>query len=212
MDVLLEHDHCLAARTPDVSGVGNYVLTVAGRDGAPAAALYLLDSGDYSTIEHVGGYGWVRRDQIEWYISQSRRLTASRGGWPLPSLAFFHIPLPEYVTVWDRQVCYGNRYEPVCCPPLNTGLFSAMVEMGDVAGIFVGHDHANDYWGSLHGIRLAYGRATGYQTYGKEGMLRGARVIRLTEGSRDFETWLRLDDGSVDRQLIEHQPGVGTYQ
>lgn len=81
--------------------------------------------------------------------------------------------------------------------------------MKDVRGTFVGHDHINDYWGELHGIRLCYGRATGYNTYGKEGFPRGARIIQLTEGEADFQTWLRLDDGSVVVNQPEHLPEKG---
>lgn len=206
LDALMAHDRCLARHTPGISGFGNYALTVAGPDGADAAALYFLDSGDYSPLPQVEGYGWIRKDQIDWYAAESRKLAALNGGSPLPALAFFHIPLPEYATVWERSVCYGSKHEGVCSPQLNSGFFAAMAEMGDVMGTFVGHDHINDYWGELHGIRLAYGRATGYHTYGKEGFPRGARVIRLTRGSRGFESWLRLEDGSADTQQAEHRP------
>jgi hypothetical protein len=80
--------------------------------------------------------------------------------------------------------------------------------MGGVMGTFAGHDHINDYWGELHGIKLCYGRATGYNTYGKEGFPRGVRIIRLWQGEYSFETWLRLEDGSVISQQPEHLPGV----
>ncbi|WP_274364995.1 metallophosphoesterase family protein [Paenibacillus thermotolerans] len=200
MEVLSEFENCLTKHTPNVGGFGNFVLQVSSQDGRTGAALYFLDSREYSTLAAVEGYGWVSRDQIDWYAAESRKLTELNGGAPLPALAFFHIPLPEYDAVWELGGCIGHKYESVCCPKLNTGLFAAMVEMGDVMGTFAGHDHINDYWGALHGIRLAYGRATGYNTYGKEGFPRGARVIRLTEGKRDFESWLRLDDGSVDYQ------------
>ena len=66
--------------------------------------------------------------------------------------------------------------------------------------MFAGHDHLNDYEGTLHAIRLCYGRATGFNNYGREEFLHGARVIRLDEAAPDFTTWLRLDDGSrIDR-------------
>ena len=83
------------------------------------------------------------------------------------------------------------------------------MKRGDVVGTFVGHDHINDYWGELFGIRLCYGRASGYNTYGKEGFNHGARVIRLTKGERQFESWLRLDDGSIDRQTGGNQERKG---
>ncbi|MFE5322936.1 metallophosphoesterase family protein [Paenibacillus sp. NPDC056579] len=207
MEQACSYSHCLAEPGPEaLNGEGNYVLSVKDSSGRTATALYFFDSGSVSTIPHVKGYGWIQKDQIAWYEEQSRGLTASNGGVPLPALAFFHIPLPEYAEVWNREVCYGNQFEKVCCPMLNTGLFASMVEMGDVMGTFAGHDHANDYWGALHGIRLCYGRATGYNTYGREGFPRGARMIRLRSGERQFDTWLRLDDGSLVLNQQEHQP------
>ena len=189
----------------DVSGVGNYALTVHSTgDGAPAATLYFLDSNSYAETD-IGGYGWFRRDQIAWYLDTARKIREEAGE-VLPALAFFHIPLPEYDEVWDHHPCIGYKYEAVCAPRINTGMFAAFHEMGDVVGTFVGHDHVNDYEGTLHGIRLCYGRGSGYGTYGREGFRRGARVIRLREGERDFETWFRLDDGSRVEPGPLHEP------
>lgn len=189
----------------DISGMSNYVLRIQNsHDGGPAAALYFLDSGRHPPTD-IGGYDWIRRDQIEWYIDESTSL-AYEAGKPLPALAFFHIPIPEYDEVWDLHSCYGVKYEPVCCPRVNTGLFAAMHEMGDVIGILVGHDHINDYEGDLHGIRLCYCRGTGHHAYGKEGFLRGVRVIQLIEGEHCFGTWQYLADGSTLFRSREHVP------
>lgn len=208
----LLHPYCVAKEDPPgVSGAGNYVLTVEDLSGKPAAALFFLDSGDYSPIEAVGGYDWIRRNQIEWYVSESRKLAEQNSGMPLPALAFFHIPLPEYAEVWKTEVCEGHCYEGISSPQINSGLFAAMLEMGDVMGTFVGHDHANDYCGTLHGIRLCYGRSTRYVSY--EGSKRkdkfptGARVIRLKEGERQFETWIRQNDGRI-AELPVHSPDI----
>lgn len=188
---------------------GNYVLEIHSKNNSsPAAALYLLDSGEYAD-QPVGGYAWVTHSQIGWYKEQSARLTKQNNDVPLPSLAFFHIPVPEYNEVWNEHTCYGQKHEGVASPKINSGLFTAFLEMKDVRGTFVGHDHINDYWGELYGIRLCYGRATGYNTYGKEGFPRGARIIQLTEGEADFQTWLRLDDGSVVVNQPEHLPEKG---
>ncbi|WP_048748447.1 metallophosphoesterase family protein [Paenibacillus sp. P22] len=185
---------------PGIGGWGNYDHAVLGVDGKPAASLYFLDSGDYSRVDRIPGYGWIGRDQTEWYLSRSAEHRKLAGGEPLPSLAFFHIPLPEYNAAWESGSCSGNKHERVCCAEVNGGFFAAMAEAGDVIGTFCGHDHINDYSGEWLGIRLSYGRASGYATYGREGFQRGARVIRLTEGSREFESWLRLEDGTVERQ------------
>jgi Calcineurin-like phosphoesterase len=199
LDVQRAHPMCLSERGPeDITGVGNYVLRVGSATGGRlAAALYFLDSGAYAP-EGLGTYAWIARDQIAWYVATSRRLAAeySRAPGrtsPLPALAFFHIPLPEYEEVWQTGTCRGHRHEPVNCPALNSGFFAALVESKDVLGTFVGHDHVNDFEGELHGIRLCYGRASGYGAYGRDGFPRGARVIRLREGERSFDTWVRLD-------------------
>ena len=184
------------------------MLPVWGRaEDKVAALLYALDLGDYSRNARVPGYGWIGHDQVQWYLRQSQQWNSGTEGDELPALAFFHIPFPEYQTVWDQEICYGSKNESVCSARTQAGFFSAMLDQGDVMATFCGHDHVNDYWGELYGIRLYYGRATGFNTYGKEGFNRGARVIRLIEGERKLESWLRLDDGSVVGQQPEHLPG-----
>lgn len=203
---------CLTERGPAaLTGVGNYVLRVAGSRGDTlAAGLYFLDSGSYAETG-PGDYAWIARDQIAWYLEQARRFDEERAaGSPgiarLPALAFFHLPLPEYENVWDLEPCRGRKLEAVCCPALDSGLFAALVETGDVMGVFVGHDHLNDFEGERHGIRLCYGRASGYSGYGRDDFARGARLVRLREGERGLETWLRLDDGAEVREGPVHPP------
>ncbi|BFH65352.1 metallophosphoesterase family protein [Paenibacillus azoreducens] len=206
IQVVMTHKHTLAESGPkEITGEGNYTVELVDAEGKPAANLYFLDSGSVSPLEHVPYYNWIRRDQIDWLVKESERLNPDNQA-KLPALAFFHIPIPEYQVVWDTQTCYGHKHEPVCCAPVNSGLFTALLEMGDVVGTFCGHDHVNDYEGMLHGIRLCYGRASGFNTYGKEGFERGARVIHLKSGEAGFSTWLRLEDGSVVSKQPVHQP------
>lgn len=197
--------------TPPASGQGpgTYKLEVLGADSQVSAALFLLDSGNRSPLPGLPGYAWVNRSQIGWFEQESLALPRLADGKPVPACAFFHIPLPEYREVWETQVCYGHRHESVCCPPVNSGLFAAMAEAGNMLGVFVGHDHVNDYWGELHGIRLCYGRASGHNTYGWEGFPRGARMIRLYEGERRLDTWLRLEDGTMVTEQPRHEPDAG---
>ena len=198
---------CLTQRGPDhLTGVSNYVLKVLEPQGNRSAAhLYCLDSNSYSKTG-VGVYDWIHRDQIAWFAKTAHELAEANGGERLPALAFFHIPLPEYHEVWDYHTCHGVKYEEICPPFVNSGLFAAMHEAGDVLGTFVGHDHVNDFIGNLHGIRLTYGRATGYNTYGREGMARGARVIRLIKGVPSFSTWLQLEGGETITEQPLHTP------
>jgi predicted MPP superfamily phosphohydrolase len=207
MELQNQSEFCLSVSGPaEVKGVGNFVIEVEGKiSNKVSAALYCFDSGSNS-LEYVEGYEWIDHTQIAWYLKQSAAFAKHNNGTPLPSLAFFHIPIPEYQELWDLYPCYGHNYEGVGCANINSGLFAAFLQMGDVKGTFAGHDHVNDYWGDLHGIRLCYGKATGYNGYGKEGFARGARIIQLVENVEGFHTWLRLEDGSKQDQQPEHAP------
>ena len=195
----------LTSHTEGISGQTNYTLSVMSSDGKrDAAVLYIFDSNSYSSNEKVKGYDWIKHDQVAWYIEQSKAFTAKNGGTPLPALAFFHIPLPEmyYSTTNQNIYMVGTRKEMVCAPEINTGLASAMLSAGDVMGVFVGHDHVNDYVVDWYGILMGYGRFTGGKTvYHDIPQGNGARVIELTEGSRDIHTWIRIKDGKVINEV-----------
>lgn len=185
---------CLSQPGPaSLPGVGNYVIDLTNAQGQAKARLYLLDSLSYGPKD-VSRYAWISTEQIAWFQQQAK------AGAGLTGLVFFHIPLPEFDQVWQQGGCVGNKLEKVCCPSVNSGMFEAMRASNAVAGVFVGHDHINDYEGTLSGIRLCYGRAGGHGSYGSEQMPRGARIIRLFEHQPGFETWLRLEDGSRVQQ------------
>ena len=167
----------------------------------PALVLYCLDSHDYSTVEGVDGYGWFTPAQVEWLRARCTARTAASGGRPVPSLAFFHIVLHEYLAAWRNPGAshIGRAAEDECPGALNTGMFAAMVETGSVMGTFVGHDHDIDYLVADKGICLGYGRYSGDNTTYND-LRPGARLLVLTEGERGFETWIREDDG----RMVDH--------
>lgn len=191
----------LTSTVEGLSGVTNFILPVKASDGSKdAAVLYVFDSHSYATLKGLKGYGWIKHDQVQWYIDESKKYTEANGGTPLPALSFFHIPLPEYHEAVQNEGSFliGTRKEKACAPEINTGLFAAMKEAGDVLGVFVGHDHVNDYAVSWKGIMLCYGRFTGGKTvYHDMPGGNGARVVELTEGARQFRSWIRLKDGKV---------------
>lgn len=177
-------------------GIGNHYLEIKNGNNETSWALFGIDSGSYNVLPGIVGYDYVRTGQIEWYRKTIKELRVSNSDFA--SLVFLHIPLPEYKEVWENKNCIGNKLEEVCCSAVNSGFFTALLEEGHTRGVFAGHDHINDYIGDLHGIQLGYGRATGYNTYGRDGFLRGARIILLDERKKDsFETYLRLEDGSI---------------
>lgn len=185
---------------PQISGVGNCALPIKTLKGKTAAVLYLIDSNRNSQIKEVGGYDYIRRDQINWYMERSKEFTANNNGKPLLSLAFFHIPLPEYkqALMDQNSSMYGIRREAVCAPNLNSGIFAAFKECGDVKGVFVGHDHDNDFAIGYQGVLLAYGRFTGGPTEYIH-IPNGARVIELTKNSSSFKSWIRTSSTNIEQ-------------
>ncbi len=197
---------CVQFKTAsDIDGMSNYTLKLYDNNEKLSWVFFMMDSNAYNANPRVGGYDFIHFSQINWYRNKIHHYHSMNS--EFGALAFFHIPLPEYNRVWERAVCYGEKNETVCCPEQNSGLFSSMVESGHMRGVFVGHDHINDYWGELFGIRLCYGRATGYNTYGKDNFLRGARIITLDNpNTYAFQTHIRLSDLSLVKQQKKHMP------
>lgn len=177
------------AESPD------YVVTVgAAKDSTEAAAaLYFLDSHRGSKLKRTGKYDWLKKEQILWYKAASDSLGR------IPALMFLHIPLPEtaYADASAKSSIIGTMGEKVCSPDLNSGMFCAIKEQGDVKGVFFGHDHDNDFAAAYYDVLLAYGRYSGGKTVYNHIGTPGARVIVLQHDDPSIRTWLRLADGTV---------------
>ena len=192
-----------------VAGDGNYCVRLFDGEKLPWG-LYMLDSHEDILLDGKSYYAHIEHSQIQWYRRTRDRLRAEFGA--ASSLLFFHIPLHEHLDVWEEKRCFGEKNEAVCYSYLNSGLFCALQEDVSAKGVFVGHDHTNDYIGELYGVRLAYGRGTGFGGggrggYGKDGFLHGGRVIVLNRNQETpFETYLWLEDGSVVTQQPPHDP------
>ena len=177
----------------------DYSLPILSSNGKrTAAVLYCIDTHNKPAIGGIGGYQWISHNQITWYRQRSMVYKQKNGGKPVPSLAFLHIPLPEfnYATANTQCPMYGSRLERAYSPSINSGMFASIKEMGDIMGVFCGHDHDNDYAVSYFNVLLAHGRFSGGNTEYNH-LTRGARVIVLKEGKREFDTWIREVGGNV---------------
>ena len=197
-DLLAQSPYFIGEKGPEtIHGCGNYVVPVYGADHKTTKALlYCIDSNDYPESKDYGTYDWIHFDQVTWYRQTSARFTKENGGNPLPALAFFHIALPEYDAIPNNGTMLGEKNEGSGASKINSGLFASFIEMGDVMGAFVGHDHDNDFIGTHYQIALAYGRVTGTDAYGD--LERGMRVIELKENERSFDTWVRTPSKKGD--------------
>lgn len=69
---------------------------------------------------------------------------------------------------------------------------------------FVGHNHDNCFIGQLYNIALAYRRVTRLNTYGR--LDRGERIVKLYEGERRFDSWIRTFSGQSE--MYYHPSGI----
>ncbi|MDO5571359.1 MAG: metallophosphoesterase family protein [Bacteroidales bacterium] len=205
--MILEKPYCMNEKgSASTYGCFNGVVALRNRNNSkPEMLVYYINSNDYSKFKDKGieGYGCIERDQIDWYEKQSQKFASNNNNVSLPSLMFFHIAIPEFVDALgnDKTKYVGIRLEKECNPELNSGLFNAMMHQGGVMGVFVGHDHNNDYISSYGGMALGYGRFTGSKnTY--QDLMNGARVFELDESKPgEFVTWIKLSDGSIHHKL-----------
>ncbi len=206
-------EYCLASDPePELHGCGTQMLPVLSTMGdSTEFALYMFDSGSHAYDENGNdvGYDCVHEDQIEWYKDTSKNLEAQEGK-KIPGLAFQHIVVgeaydalfyetsndvdlgvltPKYngktYTFFPRTNNFTGFLLEFPCPGYyNYGQFDAMVERGDILGIFSGHDHINNYETELDGIKIINTAGATFNSYGKE-MTRGMRMITV----RDSNTW-----------------------
>ncbi|GMH44892.1 hypothetical protein BSKO_12849 [Bryopsis sp. KO-2023] len=181
----------------NITGVSNYFLPVrSSNTSQESARLWFFDSMAKGCNGLHYSWGCVGEDTVHWFDHLASKQS------PLPGAAFIHIPLPEFLDGWrfNNGTATGGKFEPVSCPRANTHLFDKL-RLHGVSSVYSGHDHLNDYYLEFKGVRLAYGRKSGYGAYGPSG-LAGARVIILKEGqpTKNAETYIRFGDGSRDDQ------------
>ena len=203
-----------------VYGCSNDVITLQGPNGVERV-FYLFDSMDaviLKGMEEEHCYDFIRLSQINWYSALSDKFTQENGGNPVPSMAFFHIPLREIErALWEapNRFLVGNNGEDPCPSRVNSGLFGQFLERQDVRAIVTGHDHDCDYvLRGETGIYFIYGRFSGcdtvYNRLGRTGKstqehpqerISGCRVFQFRQGEPAVRTWVRLLGGEIQNEV-----------
>lgn len=197
MDVLEGIPYTLTESGPDsLTGVGNFVVDVPGNGKISPIVMYFLDSHSYPKGK-LRGYDWIKDDQINAVKSYHEEVEHLD---PI-ELAFFHIPLQEYVPQGDKihsNEFVGEQKEAVMAGVVNSGMYSTLRDIG-VRFVSVGHDHCNDYCmkgdgdGNKEGVWMCYGGGGGEAGYGGYGgTSRRVRLFEIDTISREIETWTRL--------------------
>ncbi|MCQ2475290.1 MAG: metallophosphoesterase [Clostridia bacterium] len=208
-----EIPYCMSESGPEeLHGIGNYCLTIlSSEDDKPAFNLWAMDSNRYIE-DYAEMFGMDKNtrfrlpdhfnygangaaplfDQIQWYFNKSLNMEKESGK-KIPGIMFMHIPLQEYLEVLrNPEECgaRGDMREKCGATEINSGLFLAGLQRGDIKGYFFGHEHLIDIQGEYCGVTLACDAAIGYNMSAHDD-LRGGRVIDITE------------DGTISTRMIK---------
>lgn len=202
-------------------GAGNKNLLIWNADHtAPVFAIWLIDSNDEAEARRI------HADQVVWYYQTSVALE-EKYGHKIPGLMFCHIGLPEVrdlITATKIAAPHVSTPDPNAPPRprppmVNGGLFSTVLDRGDVKGIFFGHTHEYNFAHDWMGVMLGYDSVAAYRGYPRvtpdytapdfQGYppeseedpavktSRGARVFLIEQSDPwAWKTWMRLGDGS----------------
>lgn len=197
-------DNCLLQRGPeDVQGLSNHFINILNADESINTALALFDSNSYVGYK-LHDYDIIHDNQVEWYENEIYNISDFYDVDLVSSLAFFHIPFNEFEDAWklykegSDEITYhfgtvGEPNEKLFIPKERGKLFEKMVELGSTKGVFVGHDHLNDFSITYKGIRLTYGKSIDYLAYyltvpgfSNSTWQRGGTIIEIDDNG-DFE-------------------------
>lgn len=177
-DTLSGGAHCIVRDEggEDVRGFGNCVVNIRNSKGI-SQSLFFFDSGDYlyGVKRKAFGsekrcYDYIRDNQIDWYKRRLKELTSENNGILPKSMAFFHIPLPEFQKAFtavkrrksSAKRIYGTNYEKVCSSDFDAGAFEAFRSSNSTHTVVCGHDHKNDSSIVYKGVRLMYSQGLQY--------------------------------------------------
>lgn len=135
-------------------GVGNYYIQAQANDSDDLiATFYFLDSHKYSKTKISPGYDWIKESQWDYFedlYNNKLKLSIQSSHKLHVSMAFFHIPLPEYLNLDSKRrpneqnQIVGTFKEGVTAPRYNSGGLNVLQKLG-VSVTSCGHDHCNDY-------------------------------------------------------------------
>ncbi|SSD59209.1 related to Phosphatase DCR2 [Saccharomycodes ludwigii] len=208
-------------------GVGNYVIQIfTPINNNPAVTLYFLDSHKYSPNGKLfPGYAWIQEEQwkyIEQYYSRYIKPDEKKYSRIPLAMAFFHIPLPEYLNLnsiqhpGEQNKVVGSWKEGVTAPKYNSHGTNTLLDIG-VDVVSVGHDHCNDYCllddssqndahKNNNKLWLCYGGGSGEGGYaGYGGTERRIRVFEIDSVKNNIYTWKRLHNSPeeiFDKQVL----------
>lgn len=161
--------------------------------------LIIMDSNRYNYNGYFG-YDYFHQDQIDWYKELINYTKTENSGTLVPSLMFYHIPLPEVNDAWaaaekDKSLIInptdseGQKNEKPCNPEYNSGFYKVIKELGSTHGMYFGHDHINNFIINYEGIHFGYGIKATDRIYADDSLLGGRTIILHDDHSLTYEDY-----------------------
>ena len=206
-------EHCLFKRG-EITGNSNYTIGVKQGDKL-IKVIYMMDSngcGEGKSYSYMPSFGEYNQDekivtaagfgnsQLEWLDTTCTNITNSLGYTP-SKFAAFHIPIKEYsdaATIKGYQSSdaqkefyirdesgedFGKKYESI--RGMNVPDFWMLLKKHSFDGVFVGHNHTNNFSIVYDGIRLTCGLKTGEHDRNRNDM-KGGTLITVAAGGESF--------------------------
>ena len=176
-------------------GYGNYNVKLVDNEGKLIHLLYFFDNAWPHRYDGLGGYTCGSLSHNRWFRKSYNELSRDRNDFNI--FAFTHIPLPEFETAWNVGNPKGEKNGRNACAKINTGLFCTLAENKRVKGIFCGHDHGTCYTAEYLGIKMVYGRTTGFNQ-SKLGITISPCGVRVCDIEPDgsISTFFFMEDGT----------------
>lgn len=177
-------EHCLFKSGPEgMNGMGNYIVNLT-KNGTPVYSLFFFDDGQFRITDGQITDGGINADQIAWYQWAVNGMTKLYGQ-QIPSMAFMHVPVPEYTQLTDNFLM-GQRGEDPCVAKVNDGFFEVFRQNGGTH-MFAGHDHLNNFITEYEGVTLGYFTKSSYNCNFDFDMLGGLLLTVHQNGQVDME-------------------------
>lgn len=199
------YPHCVSGHTQGIHGITNFTIPIYGHNSDQVVfQIWGLDTNNLVQGSEMDGlvvsgdfrkesvlpnmpvssdvYEIVWFDQLMWLWNTSMEQERLRGR-KTPGLLCMHRPPMEIHMLMDNQAqcgVTGGAEEAVSQPILNSGLFSMLLQRGEVQCICAGHTHMNTLHGTYCGVQLCFDGAAGCTCYGLESE-RGGRLFEISQ-------------------------------
>lgn len=205
-----QYPYCVSKHTDGMKGTTNYVLPIyTSSEDRIAFHLWALDSNNsikdtFKELDFKRDIRPLKRtpvaapsdivgfEQLMWYWNTSKKLEEHNGAL-VNGLLFMHVAPWEFLYIMENPEQtggVGSMVENMGLGTFNSGLFSTILQRGDIKCIACGHTHKNDFVGTFCGVKMCLDACAGYSPYGID-ELRGGRVFILNENDpADIQTYM----------------------